>query len=97
MTPRFAFRPAARADLRMARDWCAAQQPGLELELRDMVDITLAAIRDHRSSRRFTSSARPTGVTSKGCSITNAEVVGRSVDARCARILFDLPATWLML
>ncbi len=47
MTPRFLFRPAARADLRVARDWYADQQPGLELELRDMVDITLAGIRDH--------------------------------------------------
>lgn len=44
MTPRFIFRPAARADLKAARDWYADQKPGLELELRDMVDSTLARI-----------------------------------------------------
>ena len=47
MTPRFVFRPAARADLRAARDWYAAQQDGLELELRDTIDAALARIGEH--------------------------------------------------
>ncbi|HEY4219380.1 MAG TPA: type II toxin-antitoxin system RelE/ParE family toxin [Gemmatimonadaceae bacterium] len=47
MTPRFVFRPAARADLRAAREWYADQQAGLALELRDMVDVTLADIGEY--------------------------------------------------
>lgn len=47
MTSRFVFRPAARADLQAAREWYAGRQPGLELELRDMVDSTLAGIGMH--------------------------------------------------
>jgi plasmid stabilization system protein ParE len=44
MTPRFVFRAEAVAELREARDWYAAQAPGLELEFARAVDAALAAI-----------------------------------------------------
>jgi len=37
MTPRFVFHPAAGADLREARDWYEAQQPGLGQQLGQIV------------------------------------------------------------
>ena len=42
MTPRFVFRAEARTELREARDWYAAQAPGLELEFARAVDAALA-------------------------------------------------------
>ena len=39
MTPRFVFRAEARAEVLEAREWYAAQSPGLELEFARAHDI----------------------------------------------------------
>ncbi|HVX38032.1 MAG TPA: type II toxin-antitoxin system RelE/ParE family toxin [Gemmatimonadaceae bacterium] len=47
MTPRFVFHPAARAELREARDWYDGQRSGLGRELGDVVATTLERIAAH--------------------------------------------------
>ncbi len=47
MTPRFVFHPAARADLRDARDWYEAQRTGLGREFGDVIAATLDRIAPH--------------------------------------------------
>jgi plasmid stabilization system protein ParE len=44
MTPRFVFRAEARAELLAAREWYAAQSPGLDLEFARAVEAALAAV-----------------------------------------------------
>ena len=44
MTPRFVFRAEAYAEVLEAREWYAAQAPGLELEFARAVDAALTAV-----------------------------------------------------
>src|SRR4051812_40195368 len=46
MTSRFVFHPAARAELREARDWYESQRAGLGAELGTVVEETLARINE---------------------------------------------------
>lgn len=47
MTPRFVFRPAARADLLEARTWYESQRAGLGADVTAAVEETLQRIGDH--------------------------------------------------
>ncbi len=47
MTPRFSFRPGARAEIRAARRWYEAQVPGLGRAFLAELDATLAFVRQH--------------------------------------------------
>ena len=47
MTPRFVFRPAARAELLEARDWYEAQRPGLGSNLAASVAAAITRIGAH--------------------------------------------------
>lgn len=47
MTPRFVFRPAARAELLEARDWYDAHRDGLGREFAESIDGTIARIGEH--------------------------------------------------
>lgn len=47
MTPRFLFRPAARAELLEARDWYESQRQGLGYEFAASIDAAVARIGAH--------------------------------------------------
>ena len=47
MTPRFVFRPAARAELLEARDWYEAKRRGLGSDLAASVDAAITRIGTH--------------------------------------------------
>ena len=47
MTPRFVFRPAARAELMEAREWYEVHRAGLGHEFASSIDATLTHIAEH--------------------------------------------------